>query len=120
MASAKTEKRLMHALRDFIHEAITPREPQEKRVKTPYMFFCCERRQEISDALAKLDGGDAQRVRAANVTRKLAELWSKMTEEEKAVYVQRSTEERERRKQLASETTAPAVEESKTNNDPSV
>ena len=100
---SKTEKRLLAALRDFIFETIAPKEPQEKRVKTPYMMFCCDKRQEISEALAKIDGGgDVQRVRSANVTRKLAELWSKLSDEEKTVYIQRTMDEKAARKQATS------------------
>lgn len=93
--TSKAEKSVILALRKFIQDTLaggsSNEEPSEKkssaRAKTPYMLFCAAKRGEITEALTKLEG---QNPRSAMVTKKLGEIWSKMSEEERQPFVDES------------------------------
>ena len=114
MPSTRAEKGVILALRKFIHDILAgnDEDPQTSsehkksaRSKTPYMLFCAAKRGEITEALTKLEG---QNPRSAIVTKKLGEIWSKMSVEERQPFV----DESERLKREPAETDQQAAVES--------
>jgi len=73
--------------------------PKIKRAKSPYIFFTLEKREDIKSENQDLSFGE--------ITRKLAELWKNMDENQKQKYVEMSNEDKLRYKQEKNNETNP-------------
>jgi len=107
---SRTEKKLLVVLRDWFAELSGPQVEPEKRVPSAYMFFCSERRAAVTEAMQKLLG-ENEKVRSADVTVKLSEIWKKLGDEDRSVFV--AMAEKERASRLAAKA-APSDAEQKT------
>ena len=105
---SRTEKKLLAVLRDWFSELSGPQVEHEKRVPSAYMYFCSERRAAVTEAMQKLLG-ENEKVRSADVTVKLSEIWKKLGDEEKNVFV--SMAEREKASRIAAKAPPSDAEE---------
>ena len=95
----KTEKKLVHCLRDYIRELVSggPEEEKEKKVKSPYLFFCDDKRAEVV-ALMLQENPDMKIIRSADVLKEFGKIWKVMSDTDKQRYVDMAANEKEKRK----------------------
>ena len=101
-AITKTEKKLVHCLRDYIRELVSggggsEEKEKEKKVKSPYLFFCDDKRAEVV-ALMLQENPDMKVIRSADVLKEFGKIWKVMPDTDKQKYVDMADNEKARRK----------------------
>jgi len=100
---SKIEKKLVHCLRDYIRELVSSggsEEEKEKKVKSPYLFFCDDKRAEVV-ALMLTENPEMKVIRSADVLKEFGRIWKVMSDTDKQKYVDMAANEKEKRKAAA-------------------
>lgn len=84
MSVTKIEKKLLHALREYIEEASKPVEEKEKKPKSAWLFFCDEKRMEVVAEMLRENPNST--IRSTDVLKKIGMLWKETCDEDKKKY----------------------------------